>query len=46
MKKTYTPNHKLFEEYYLNQAKRKGGNLPAFHGARFERGYGLGSTDI
>ena len=43
MKKIYTPNHKLYEEYYLNQAKQKGGNLPAFHGARFQRGYGLGS---
>ena len=43
MKKLYTPNHKLSEEYYLNQAKQKGGNLPAFHGAQFQRGYGLGS---
>ena len=43
MKKLYTPNHKLYEEYYLNQAKLKGGNLPAFHSARFQRGYGLGS---
>ena len=43
MRKLYTPNHKLYEEYYLNQAKQKGGNLPAFHGARFQRGYGLGS---
>ena len=23
MKKLYTPNHKLYEEYYLNQAKQK-----------------------
>ena len=44
MKKFYTPNHKLYEEYYLNQAKDIGGNLRAFHGARFERGYGLGSV--
>ena len=43
MKKLYTPTHKLYEEYSLNQAKQKGGNLPAFHGARFQRGYGLGS---
>ena len=43
MKKLYTPNHKLYEEYYLNQAKKKRGNLPAFHGAQFQRGYGLGS---
>ena len=43
MRKIHTPNHKLYEEYYLNQAKQKGGNLPAFQGARFQRGYGLGS---
>ena len=43
MKKLHTPNHKLYEQYYLDQAKQKGGNLPAFHGARFQRGYGLGS---
>ena len=43
MKKIHTPNHKLYEQYYLHQAKQKGGNLPAFHGARFQRGYGLGS---
>ena len=44
MRKLDTPNHKLYEEYYLNQAKKKGGNLPAFHGARFQQGYGLGSV--
>ena len=43
MKKLHTPNHKLYEQYYVNQAKQKGGSLPAFHGARFQRGYGLGS---
>ena len=43
MKRLYTPNHKLYEQYYVDQAKQKGGNLPAFHGARFQRGYGLGS---
>ena len=43
MRKIHTPNHKLYEEYYLNQAKQKRGNLPAFQGARFQRGYGLGS---
>ena len=43
MKKLYSPNHKLYEEYYINQAKQKGGNLPAFHGSRFQQGYGLGS---
>ena len=43
MKKLHAPNHKLYEQYYVDQAKQKGGNLPAFHGARFQRGYGLGS---
>ena len=43
MKKIHTPNHKLYEQYYVNQVKQKGGNLPAFHGARFQQGYGLGS---
>ena len=43
MKKLHTPNHKLYEQYYVNQAKQKGGSLPAFHGARFQHGYGLGS---
>ena len=43
MKKLYAPNHKFYEQYYVDQAKQKGGNLPAFHGARFQRGYGSGS---
>ena len=43
MRKLHTPNHKLYEQYYLDQVKQKGGNLPAFHGARFQQGYGLGS---
>ena len=43
MKKLHTPNHKLYDQYYVNQAKQKGGSLPAFHGARFQHGYGLGS---
>ena len=43
MKKFYIPNNQLYEEYYLNQAKQKGGNLPAFRGSRFQQGYGLGS---
>ena len=43
MKKLYTPNHKLYEQYYVDQAKQKGGNLPAFRGSRFQQGYGLGS---
>lgn len=29
-------------DYYVNQAKQRGGNLSAFHGARIQRGYGLG----
>ena len=33
----------MYEEYYLNQAKQKGGNLPAFYGSRFQQGYVLGS---
>ena len=43
MRKIHTPNHKLYEQYYLNQAKQMGGSLPAFHGARSQRGHGLGS---
>ena len=43
MKKLHAPNHKFYEQYYVDQAKQKGGNLPAFHGARFQRGYCLGS---
>ena len=43
MKKPYIPNHKLYEQYYVDQARQKGGNLPAFHGSRFQQGYGLGS---
>ena len=44
MKKLYTLNHKLYEQYYLDQAKQKGGNLPAFHGARSPHGYGQGDV--
>ena len=43
MKKPYIPNHKLYEQYYVDQARQKGGNLPAFHASRFQQGYGLGS---
>ena len=43
MKKLYIGNHKLYEEYYLNQANKKGGNLLALHTSRFQQGYGLGS---
>ena len=31
----------MYEQYYVDQAKQKGGNLPAFQGSRFQRGYGL-----
>ena len=44
MKKVHTSNHKLYEEYYLKQAKQKGGSLPVFHGSRFQKGYGLGAV--
>ena len=43
MKKPYIPNHKLYEQYYVDQARQKGGNLAAFHGSRFQQGYCLGS---
>ena len=43
MKKIYTSNHKLYEQYYVDQARQKGGSLPAFHGSRFQQGRGLGS---
>ena len=43
MKKLHAPNHKLYQQYYVDQAKQKVGNLPAFHGTRFQRGYVLGS---
>ena len=43
MRKLYIPNNQLYENYYLNQTKQKGGNLPAFRGSRFQQGYGLGS---
>ena len=43
MKKLHTPNHKLYEQYYVNQTKQKGGNLPAFRGAQLQQGYGLGN---
>ena len=43
MKKLHTPNHKFYEQYYINQAKQKGGNLSAFHGAQLRQGYGLGN---
>ena len=43
MKKLHAPNHKFYEQYYVDKAKQKDGNLPAFYGARFQQGYGLGS---
>ena len=43
MKKLHAPNHKFYEQYYVDQAKQKGGNLAAFRGARFQWGSGLGS---
>jgi len=44
MKKLHAPNHKFYEQYYVDQAKQKGGSLPAFHGTQFQRGYGLCSN--
>jgi len=32
-----------YKNYYVNQAKQRGGSLPAFHGAPVQHGYGLGS---
>lgn len=46
MKPIHTPDHKLYEQCYLNQARQKGGRLPAFHGTCFQRGYWLGSIFI
>ena len=43
MKLIHTPDHKLYEQYYSNQTRRKEGSLPAYQGTRFKRGYGLGS---
>ena len=44
MKKLHAPNHNFYEQYNVDQAKQRGGNVvPAFHGTRFQRGYGLGS---
>ena len=43
MKKPYIPSHILYEQYYVDQARHKGVNLPAFHGSRSQQGYGLGS---
>ena len=42
-KKKHAPNQKFYEQYYVDQAMQKGRNLPAFHGARFQRCHGLGS---
>ena len=33
----------IYKTYYVNQAKQRGGNLPAFHGGYAQQGYGLGS---
>ena len=40
MKKLHTPNHKLYEQYYVNQARQKGGNLPyrLFKDPEFSKG--------
>ena len=38
----YTSELILCSTIYSDQARQKGGNLPAFHGAQFQRGYGFG----
>ena len=43
MKKIHAPNPMFYEQYCVDQAMQKGGNLRAFHRARFQWGYGLGS---
>ena len=44
IKKLHTPNPNFYEQHCINQAKQKGGNLPAFHGAQLQQGYGLGNV--
>ena len=41
MSKIHPPNHKLYEQYCVDQANQRGGKLPAIHGARFQHDYGL-----
>ena len=43
MKNLHVPNQRFYEQYHVDQAKQKCGNLPAFHGARFQQGYVVGS---
>lgn len=43
MTKIHQPNPNIFKSYYLRQSQRGAGNLPAFHGVRVQRGYGIGS---
>ena len=42
MKKTPRPKSYVLRTVLCRSSQAKGGNLPAFHGARFPRGYGLG----
>ena len=42
-RKTYVPNPEAFKSYYAKQVQHGGGTLSAFHGARIQRGYGIGS---
>ena len=51
MKKLYTPNRKLYEHYYVDQARQKGSNFmdPDFsRGMRFhfERAVSLGDASL
>ena len=42
-RKIYHPKPELYRAYYSKQAQQHGSGLPAFHGARIQRGYGIGS---
>ena len=43
MRQIYHPKPELYKAYYSNQAQQNGRGLPVFHGARMQRGYGIGS---
>ena len=43
MKYTPTYNYDLYRNYYVNQARQRGGGMPHFAGARYQRGHGLGA---
>jgi len=44
MRKIHRPNPELYKAYYQKQINGQyGGTLPAFHGIKIQRGYGIGS---